>query len=405
MFMYAPSMAIKKVLSPTRPWEFDWSPAPGKRKRKRFATKREAEAFQAKTMQAVRSGVYVDPKLSTKMTVDDLYKDWMERVSTVGARGRQPIAVSTRQNYERVYLNHVRPRWGKTPLSMIHHDDVATWVATMTRNGEPVGENTRRRVALVFGRILGHAVKMRVLATNPAKDAGGGADYVPMAPVQRKHVYLTGKQLSELAYAADPHTDLVLVMGTCGLRWSEAAALRPRHLFLDGDEPFARISEAWSGEGKERHISTTKSRKDRKVPIPVKVAERLRVRTLGMSPDALVFPSRSGGEIHRGHFGTRVLGDASAAVGLNRVTPHDFRHTAVSLAIAGGASVKVVQRIAGHASATMTLDVYADLFEDDLFESARSVNAMLPDLDMNNSGHPDPLHASAGAAVSPASQA
>lgn len=251
-------------------------------------------------------------------------------------------------------------------------------VAGMTRDGAPVGENTRRRNALLFGRILGHAVKMRILATNPAKDAAGGADYVPMAPVKRKHVYLTGKQLADLADASGRHADMVLVMGTCGLRWSEVASLRPRHLFLEGGQPFAAISEAWSGEGKERAISTTKSRKARKVPIPVKVAERLRVRIQGMDKDALVFPSTTGGEVHRGNFRSRTLADASAAAGLPVVTPHDLRHTAVSLAISGGASVKVVQRIAGHASATLTLDVYADLFEDDLFESARSVDAMLP---------------------------
>jgi integrase len=36
------------------------------------------------------------------------------------------------------------------------------------------------------------------------------------------------------------------------------------------------------------------------------------------------------------------------------------------LAIAAGANVKVVQRMLGHASAAMTLDVYAGLFGDDL---------------------------------------
>lgn len=373
-------MAIKKVQSPTRPWEFDWWTAPGQRKRKRFATKKEAEAFQAKTLQAVRSGTYVDPKLSNKMTVDDLYAEWLQRVSTVGARGRQPIAASTRQNYEINYVTHIRPRWGKTPLSMIHHDDVAHWVATMERDGVRVGDNTRRRCALLFGRILGHAVKMRVLAANPTKDALGGADYVPSAPVKRRHVYLTGPQLVALAEAAAPHTDLILVMGSCGLRWSEASSLRPRHLTLDRANAFATVEEAWSATGKERTISTTKSKKARKVPIPDKVAERLRVRVAGMNPDGLLFPSSNGGELHRSNFRTRTLAMASDVVGVPTVTPHDLRHTAVSLAISGGASIKVVQRIAGHASATMTLDVYADLFEDDLFESARSVNAMLPDL-------------------------
>jgi integrase len=48
------------------------------------------------------------------------------------------------------------------------------------------------------------------------------------------------------------------------------------------------------------------------------------------------------------------------------LTPHDLRHTAASLAVSAGANVKAVQRMLGHASAAMTLDVYADLFENDL---------------------------------------
>ncbi len=57
---------------------------------------------------------------------------------------------------------------------------------------------------------------------------------------------------------------------------------------------------------------------------------------------------------------------ALAAAGLERMTVHDLRHTAASLAISSGANVKAVQRMLGHASAAMTLDVYADLFDDDL---------------------------------------
>jgi integrase len=49
-----------------------------------------------------------------------------------------------------------------------------------------------------------------------------------------------------------------------------------------------------------------------------------------------------------------------------RVTSHDLRHTAASLAISAGANPKVVQRMLGQASAAMTLDVYADLFESDV---------------------------------------
>ncbi len=60
----------------------------------------------------------------------------------------------------------------------------------------------------------------------------------------------------------------------------------------------------------------------------------------------------------------RFLVDES--VGLSGLTPQDLRHTAASLAVAAGANVKAVQRMLGHASASMTLDVYAGLFGDDL---------------------------------------
>jgi len=48
------------------------------------------------------------------------------------------------------------------------------------------------------------------------------------------------------------------------------------------------------------------------------------------------------------------------------MTPHDLRHTAASLAVSAGANIKVLQKMLGHKSAAMTLDVYADLFDEDL---------------------------------------
>ncbi|TNL96572.1 tyrosine-type recombinase/integrase [Corynebacterium tapiri] len=48
-----------------------------------------------------------------------------------------------------------------------------------------------------------------------------------------------------------------------------------------------------------------------------------------------------------------------------RVTPHGLRHVAAGLMVHAGANVKVVQRQLGHTSAVMTLDTYADLFDED----------------------------------------
>jgi integrase len=66
------------------------------------------------------------------------------------------------------------------------------------------------------------------------------------------------------------------------------------------------------------------------------------------------------------NFRNRVFDPAAKAAGLLGVPPHVLRHTAASLAVAAGANVKAVQKMLGHASAAMTLDVYSGLFEDDL---------------------------------------
>lgn len=79
-----------------------------------------------------------------------------------------------------------------------------------------------------------------------------------------------------------------------------------------------------------------------------------------------------------GNWRRRVLDPACATAGLQGVTPHDLRHTAASLAIASGANVKAVQRMLGHASAAMTLDIYAGLFGDDLDGAADALDALVP---------------------------
>ena len=48
------------------------------------------------------------------------------------------------------------------------------------------------------------------------------------------------------------------------------------------------------------------------------------------------------------------------------ITPHDLRHTCASLAVVAGVNVLALQRMLGHKSAKVTLDTYADLFDDDL---------------------------------------
>jgi Phage integrase family len=66
---------------------------------------------------------------------------------------------------------------------------------------------------------------------------------------------------------------------------------------------------------------------------------------------------------------------ALPVAGIARLTPHELRHTAASLAIASGADIKVVQQMLGHKSAVMTLDQYGHLFGDRLDVVADAMDA------------------------------
>jgi Phage integrase family len=57
---------------------------------------------------------------------------------------------------------------------------------------------------------------------------------------------------------------------------------------------------------------------------------------------------------------------AVKAAKVQAITPHDLRHTCASLAVSAGANVLALARMLGHKDPSVTLRVYADLFDDDL---------------------------------------
>jgi integrase len=98
----------------------------------------------------------------------------------------------------------------------------------------------------------------------------------------------------------------------------------------------------------------------------------------GKGSDEYVFTSPDGGPIRPRNWRARVFDPACAAAGITDLTPHDLRHTAASLAIAQSATVKAVQQMLGHASASMTLDVYAGLFPDELDAVPDALDRVVP---------------------------
>ena len=119
-----------------------------------------------------------------------------------------------------------------------------------------------------------------------------------------------------------------------------------------------------------------KTHEHRTVVVPRHALPTPGVKSVETSSDALVFTAPKGGPLRSANFRKNVWLPAVAALS-NAVgkfpgdlVVHDLRDTAASLAISSGASIKAVQRMLGHASAAMTLDVYGGLYDDDLEDLA-----------------------------------
>lgn len=393
--MTVTDLSLKDSWSPKRKskrWQVDYRDNSGKRQRKRFDTKREALAHDAQVRDELNKGSYVDPRKADQITVGALWKMYRERLATHGATGRRPTSGKTLQRYDNHAKNYVLPRWEHTRLSSITHDDVASWLTGLAsvKTGKLAGAPTRESAGKLFQRLLEFAVTQGMLVRNPAKDRAGRAPYIPgkdeIAKESKDHVYLSAVELVRLAAACKGYEDFILLAGTCGLRWGEITALRVEDVDLTENTALASITHAFTEQtGLGIVDGPTKTYESRKVPIPNTLLPQLRERVADKASGDLVFTTIQGKPLRNGNFTKRYLKPAAEVAArslpqnsqVSKVHFHSLRHTAVSLAIRNGVNIKVVQRIAGHADATMTLNVYAGLFDDDLHDSAQRLDARL----------------------------
>jgi len=167
-----------------------------------------------------------------------------------------------------------------------------------------------------------------------------------------------------------------LTLAFTGLRFGELAALKVRR--FDAARKRLNIVESVTEVGSELVWTMPKTHQTRSVPVPAQLAVMLTEKCFGNPPDALIFTSPPGKTARLNNWRKNVFDPACKAAGLEGLRPHDLRHTAASLAIQSGANVKVVQQMLGHASAAMTLDVYAGLFGDDLDSVADRLDSLVP---------------------------
>ncbi|WP_348727380.1 tyrosine-type recombinase/integrase [uncultured Mycolicibacterium sp.] len=323
-----------------------------------FKTKRDAEAFAVTVEVKKLTGEFVSNSAG-RVTIGALAPDWL-------ARKEQSTAPSNFRMIESAWRNHVAPLWADRRVADVTVIDVEAWVASLGRKGS--GTTTVLRAHGVLSGILNDAVKGRRLAVNPAK----GIDNLPRRTT-RRHVYLTAEDVHRLAAETGEHRTLVLVLAFCGTRWGETIGLRVRDIDFSKRRLF--VSENAVQLGVKHAVGETKGRESRSVPIPEFVLDELSRQCSGRAADELVFPGSNGGYLPRPKSTRGWFEAAVKRAGIQRVTPHALRHTAASLAVSAGVNVLALARMLGHKDPSVTLRVYADLFDTDLDAIAASLNA------------------------------
>lgn len=336
-------------------WQARWRDAEGRQRKRTFNRKCDAERYLAGIQSRLMDSTYIDPSHG-RVTVAEWAPSWS------AAQGH--LKESTRVRYDGLLRTHVLPRWGKVALAKVQHADIAIWVADLQRSG--LSASTVRQAFRVFSLMLSLSVRDGRLPKNPADNVR-----LPRANRAEKR-FLSHADVEALAQAAGNHGLTIRLLAYCGVRFGEMAALRVGRV----DLPHRRIliAESVTEVNGKAVFGTPKTHATRSIAFPAFLTAALADRVKGRDPNDFVFPAPRGGILLLRNWRRQVFDPAVRSAGLKNVSPHDLRHTAASLAVQAGAHVKAVQRMLGHASAAMTLDVYSGLFEDDLDALAERLN-------------------------------
>jgi integrase/recombinase XerD len=284
------------------------------------------------------------------------------------------LAASTVESYRRDlrrYESSLAGR-GKARLGDVEPADVAEFLASLREGDaehEALAVSSAARAVIAVRGLHAFAAAQGLAETDPARDVP------PPTPPRRLPKAITVAEVERLLAASGPGPDdpsgdprplrdralLEFLYGT-GARISEATGLDVDELHLDAD-PVVRLA----GKGGKQRVVPVGSYAVRALQAYlVRARPALAAGSRRVSVSPAVFLNARGGRLTRqGAWG--VLHAAAERARLPDVSPHTLRHSFATHLLDGGADIRVVQELLGHASVATT-QVYTLITVDRLRE-------------------------------------
>lgn len=353
-------------------------PATGRRRQK---TKiyRGTRALAQRALLVLQAEHDTDSPAVTEMTVNDLLTRYM-------AWRASDLSPTTLEDWERVVRMILRPRLGRVQLGKVQPPLLAACWDKATADG--VSLHRQRRAHVILTRALKAAVRWGWLPGGSLPASLGAPPSHP--PSSHTGAPPDGQLLRALAakIAEFGRPDLVvwlrLAMIT-GARRGEVLGLRWGDIDLDGEElTIAGTLIATVRTGVARK-ATTKTDRDRTVALDAVTVDMLRQHRQSLAdqdpslvaPGVLVLTSDGARPWYPSTASRWFARVREQVPGAEGVRLHDLRHSAATLLLAAGYSGREVADRLGHASPTMTLDVYGAALPSRQRDAATSMGRLL----------------------------
>ena len=191
--------------------------------KKGFATKSEAQQYEAMMKNKLANPSYVPPTASQRrMTVRDYLAEWVER------HGNANLRPSTKASYQSNIRNHINPYIGDVYLRQLTPGMLDDMFAKLIDKG--LSPSSVKYAHRIMGVALEHARKYHYIESNPARDVITKFGKQGKTP----DPYTVEEMRQLLAHTAGTDWEMLIVLsGLYGLRLSEILGLRWRNVDLE----------------------------------------------------------------------------------------------------------------------------------------------------------------------------